>query len=82
MRVLVGPVFTSTTVDMEGGAEIEIEVVSMGEEDAEDAGGVEVVLTVEVGPKVPIGGLFGKAMYPNSTFMVFPQDSFPSPGQI
>lgn len=73
MRVLVGPGFTSTTVDMEGGAETE--VVSMGEEDAEAAGGVEVVLTVEVGPKVPLGALLIKAMYPNRPFGVFPQKS-------
>lgn len=76
MRVLVGPGFTSVTVDMEGRAEIE--VVSMGVEDAEgaeDAGGFEVVLTVELGPKVPLGALLIKAMYPNRPLGVFPQNS-------
>lgn len=77
MRVLVGPGFTSTTVDMEGG-----EVVSMGGEDAEDAGGVEVVLTVEVGPEVPLGALLIKAMYPNKPFGVFPQKSSPNPPHV
>lgn len=74
MRVLVGPGFTSVTVDMEGGAEMG-EVVSMGVEDAEDAGGVEVVLTVELGPNVPLGALLIKAMYPNRPLGVFPQNS-------
>lgn len=83
MRVLVGPGFTSVTVDMEGGAEIE--VVSMGvedAEDAEDAGGFEVVLTVELGPKVPLGALLIKAMYPNRPLGVFPQNSVSKPPQV
>lgn len=81
MRVLVGPGFTSVTVDMEGGEE----VVSMGvedAEDAEDAGGFEVVLTVELGPKVPLGALLIKAMYPNRPLGVFPQNSVSKPPQV
>lgn len=53
-------------------------MVSMGvedAEDAEDAGGVEVVLTVELGPNVPLGALLIKAMYPNKPLGALPQNS-------